>query len=123
MRHMRVGWVIAVLAAALSLSAGAQAATPTEIYKDYADNGRLDGTYSRAELDAALKDAVLQGYGNPSVNQALGQEAGQTASAGRQAGSLPFTGTDLVLMVLGGGALLLLGLTLRRVGRVDKAKI
>src|SRR5439155_10559791 len=54
-------------AAALVFASAAIAATPTQIYRDYADNGRLDGHYSRSDLDRALKDAVLQGYGNANV--------------------------------------------------------
>jgi hypothetical protein len=106
----------AAVLAALALGGTAGAATPTQIYKDYADNGRLDGNYSRSELNAALKDAVLQGYGNQVVEAGLGPAAGNKNVAGR-GGTLPFTGTDLALMVLGGGALVILGLALRRLGR------
>ena len=51
-----------------------KALSMSQIYRDYADNGRLDGTYSRADLDRALKDAVLQGYGNQNVQPALQQQ-------------------------------------------------
>lgn len=40
----------------------------------------------------------------------------RTGAAGA-AGALPFTGLDLVLLVLGGGLLLAAGLTIRRVAR------
>ena len=114
MRHLLAPLV--VIATALVLAAGAFAsATPTQIYKDYADNGRLDGTYSRQELDAALKNAVLQGYGSP--NLASGLRSSAAAAAAGKSSSLPFTGTDLALMVLGGGTLLLIGLGMRRLGR------
>lgn len=65
---MRQGFnrtVIAVFAAALVIAPGALAATPEDIYKDLADNGRLDGTYTQAELQAFLQNASVQGYGNP----------------------------------------------------------
>ena len=114
---MRRFIVLAAAAATLVFASVAAAATPTQIYRDYADNGRLDAQYSRADLDRALKDAVLQGYGNPSVQTGLGTAAG-TAGASQQSGSLPFTGTDLALMVLGGGGLVLVGFGLRRLGRV-----
>lgn len=57
--------VIAVFAAVLMMAPGAFAATPEDIYKDLADNGRLDGTYTQAELQAFLQNASVQGYGNP----------------------------------------------------------
>ena len=112
MRRLLV--VLAAGAAALILSPAAFSATPTQIYRDYADNGRLDGTYSRADLDRALKDAVLQGYGNQNVQPALQQ---QLSAAGGAKGGLPFTGLDLTLMIVGGTALLLTGAGLRRVAR------
>jgi hypothetical protein len=110
MRRLLMG--IAAGAAALMLVPAAPAATPTQIYRDYADNGRLDGHYSRSDLDRALKDAVLQGYGSPNVQPALQQELGESAGAG--SGALPFTGLDLALLVVGGSALLLTGAGLRR---------
>jgi hypothetical protein len=102
-------------AAALVLASAALAATPTQIYRDYADNGRLDGHYSRSDLNRALKDAVLQGYGNQNVQPGLQQEL-QGGAAGVKSG-LPFTGLDLTLMVVGGTALLLTGAGLRRLAR------
>ncbi len=102
-------------AAALVFASVAIAATPTQIYRDYADNGRLDGHYSRSDLDRALKDAVLQGYGNENVQPGLQQEL-QGGAAGANAG-LPFTGLDLTLMIVGGTALLLTGAGLRRLAR------
>jgi hypothetical protein len=105
----------AAAAAILVFASVALAATPTQIYRDYADNGRLDRQYSRSDLDRALKDAVLQGYGNQNVQPALQQ---QLEAAGAVKGSgLPFTGLDLTLMVVGGMVLLLTGAGLRRVAR------
>jgi hypothetical protein len=99
------------------------AATPQQIYKDYADNGRLDGHYSKSDLNRALKSAVLQGYGSPNVNTGLAPSAQQqvaavsSAQTGGSGGGLPFTGVDLAFMVAGGGMLVLLGLGLRRAAR------
>ena len=112
MRLLLIG--IAAGAAALVLASAALAATPTQIYRDYADNGRLDGHYSRSDLNRALKDAVLQGYGNQNVQPGLQQELGQV---GAKSGGLPFTGLDLTLMVVGGTALLITGAGLRRLAR------
>jgi hypothetical protein len=107
---------------------GAFGATPQQIYKDYADNGRLDQSYSSADLKRALKDAVLQGYPDqtsgaglaPTIKKKL--SSGVAASpkslpAAKRAGALPFTGLDLALMVTGGLGLLLLGAGLRRFAR------
>ena len=69
MRRGRIATgAIAVIAAALFVVPTAFAdATPQDIYKDLADNGRLDGTYSQAELERFLRDASVQGYGSPIV--------------------------------------------------------
>jgi hypothetical protein len=108
-------WLVAG-AAVLALAPAALSAPPGQIYRDYADNGRLDGHYSRGDLTRALKDAVLQGYGNENVQPGLQEELTQVAGAGAQ-GGLPFTGLDLTLMAVGGVALLLTGVGLRRVAR------
>jgi opacity protein-like surface antigen len=110
--------LLSVLAAATVFVSAAVAATPTQIYRDFADNGRLDGNYSRADLNRALKDAVLQGYGNQNVQPALQQKL---AVSGAEAGGLPFTGLDLTLMAVGGALLLLTGAGLRRLAR-DRQK-
>ena len=44
--------VTVLLAIALLAASAASAATPTQIYRDYQDNGRLDGHYSVADLQA-----------------------------------------------------------------------
>ena len=66
MRRGRIITAVAALAGAAVVGVpGALAATPQQIFKDYADNGRLDGTYSKSDLSRALHDAVLQGYPPP----------------------------------------------------------
>jgi hypothetical protein len=108
----------------MAWAAPVQAATPRQIYLDFADNGRLDGTYSPAELRRALEDAAIAGYGGPDavvlrptverrLNRVLGAQATSQAPAG-QGGALPFTGVDLMLIVAGGGTLLACGLAIRR---------
>ena len=124
---MMVVTVACALAAVVG-APGALGATPQQIYKDYADNGRLDQSYSSADLKRALKDAVLQGYPEqtsgaglaPTIKKKL--SSGVAASpkslpAAKQAGALPFTGLDLALMVTGGLGLLMLGAGLRRFAR------
>lgn len=125
LRGRIVTTVVAGVAAALLAVPGALAATPREIYRDYADNGRLDKAYSRSDLERALNNALLQQYQKPEqggleaeINERISRQG--IASAGRVS-ALPFTGVDLALMAFGGGLLLLLGASLRRAAR-NKAK-
>ena len=119
-----------VLAAALMIAAPiATAATPEDIYRDYADNGRLDQAYTPAELQRALKDAVVQGYGGPSgktlkptvkktISEVKSEEKDvQPVPPVKKEGGLPFTGLDLALITFGGASLLLFGAGLRRFAR------
>lgn len=123
---------IAVLGAlsllALLAASTAASASPREIYADFADNGRLDQTYSTSDLQRALSDTTIQGYGQPTVKsgllpaiqQQLGVAGGSTGSgsSGSSGGTLPFTGVDLALLTAGAALLLLLGVGFRRLGRV-----
>jgi hypothetical protein len=131
--------VVFLSAAALIAATGALAASPQAIYRDYADNGRLDGKYSSSDLDRALTNAVVQAYGNdkqkglkPAVEKQIKNTKGQTSggqsngsqSAGgtspaavKTSGGLPFTGLDLSLITLGAFGLILLGAALRRFAR------
>ena len=107
---------------ALAVSTTAFAATPSQIYADYADNNRLDRQYSDADLQGALNSAVVQGYGRPTVTpgfrtavkQQLNEDVAETA---QPRSTLPFTGIDLALLTAGAVALLLLGWGFRRIGR------
>jgi hypothetical protein len=124
MRRGRIITAVTAFAAAVAVGApGALAATPQQIYKDYADNGRLDGHYSKADLQRALKDAVIQGYKPatsvaPAIKKKISSPssgvAGAKLPAAKKQGALPFTGLDLALMTVGGFSLLLLGAALRR---------
>jgi hypothetical protein len=124
MRRGRVIVSVLAVSVGLMLTPGAFGASPQQIYRDLADNGRLDKQYSKADLQHALKDAVFQGYG-PQKQGELGAAAGRSSKgqgpsalgATTKKGGLPFTGLDLALIVIGGVGLLLLGLGLRRVGR------
>ena len=121
---MKWGRCFAVIVVAAVLAPAAVAATPAQIARDLADNGRLDGNYTKAELRAALVNPTLQGYPSATVptraeiQRQVGkrQEKRQRNRAvGR--GGLPFTGLELAL-VFGGGALLAGGgVAVRRFGR------
>ena len=59
MGRTRIGIAVGILSVTAVIAAtGALAATPQEIYRDYADNGRLDGKYAPADLDNALRSAA-----------------------------------------------------------------
>ena len=120
--------VTSLAAAALISAPGAAGATPQQIYKDFADNGRLDKAYTNAELKAAIKDASLQVYPSPqvgvtlrpTVSNVLGAQrtAGKSPLAtARRSGSLPFTGAELTIFALVGIALVTSGVLLRTTAR------
>jgi hypothetical protein len=128
-------------AAALIAAPGALSATPEEIYRDYADNGRLDGNYPAADLEKALENAAVQAYTpntgglKPAVEEEIdnspsggtttgatpgGTSGGQTGggtSPVQASGGLPFTGIDLSLIAAGALGLILLGAALRRAAK------
>jgi hypothetical protein len=112
-----------ITAAALVATGTASAASPQQIYGDLADNGRLDGRYTRAEIERALdlpkilgSDARPRSVRRPSL--ARGSEAREPQvtrePARAQSRDLPFSGLDLALLTTGAGPLLLIGFALRR---------
>jgi len=116
---------IAALAAgtALLLVGAAAAATPQQIsqriFADLADNGRLDGKYTRAQIDRALHTPSLRGYeeAQPTRRPATVRAEAPSAEGGRGF-SLPFSGVDLALLGAVGAPILLLGASLGRLARV-----
>lgn len=121
-----IGGIVAAAVVALFMAMPALAATPGQIYKDYADNGQLDGNYSASDLQRALKDASVQGYGSPVVIIKMKQKpkggvgGEKTPPRGTQPvprGGLPFTGAQLGLFTIVGFALVGSGLLLRLTGR------
>ena len=116
MRRRFLIWAAsACVVVSLSAAPAAFGATPQQIFKDYADNGRLDHTYSHSDLLRAQKDAALQGYPRVGVQGAVEKALG--AQAVKSKGGLPFTGLDLALLAAGGALLLVAGTGLRRLGR------
>lgn len=104
---------------ALILAAPASAVSPQRIYADLADNGRLDGRYSRADLERALNVRRALGR-DPRPKPNVRRPAAAGNKPAKESGArLPFTGLDLALLIVGGFPLLLLGLgvRLRRTGR------
>ena len=122
---MRRGALTATVAAglgALLLTANAGAAPPQQIYRDLADNGRLDRTYSRADLDRALNNPSLPAYARPerapsSRPQTRPVPAVVPTASVDHGRALPFTSLDAALFGAVGGPLLLLGAGMRRYAR------
>jgi len=110
----------------LALAAPASAATPRQIsqriFADLADNGRLDGRYTRAQINRALRSPSLQVYEQPRRSPAVVAPTALPPS-GSGGGSLPFSGLDLALFGGVGGPLLLLGASLGRLARVKPEEL
>ena len=119
------GAVTATLASvlgALLLTGSAGAATPQQIYRDLADNGRLDRKYSRADIERAFgSNPSIPAYARPDqvprTPQARPAPAVVATDSVDDGRSLPFTGLDAALFGAVGGPLLLLGAGMRRFAR------
>jgi hypothetical protein len=137
-KYGRVAALAAGCVVALIAVSGALGASPQTIYNDYADNGKLDRTYSKRDLQGALKSAVVQQYGHgqtqglkPAIKTKITKKPTTmvtktqpkpaqgvlAATPVKKSGGLPFTGLDLGLIALGAVSLLLFGATLRRLAR------
>lgn len=107
--------VLAVFAILLVAAGPAAAATPQQIYKDLADNGKLDAKYRRADVARAFNlERVIRTDRQPPTRRPAAFTTRPTSPAKRSSGRLPFTGLDLALLTVGGGPLLLIGIGLRR---------
>ena len=113
MAKIFVGLAIAILLV-FTLCSIALAASPQDIYNDYADNGKLDHHYTRAELEAYLNDAALHQYGDPDVIGPL-DDLVKDMLAGTEE-TFPFTGYDWMLGLGAAVVLVAGGLALRRLG-------
>ncbi|MCE5253296.1 MAG: hypothetical protein LLG45_03650 [Actinomycetia bacterium] len=97
------------------ISGVALAATPQDIYDDFAADGRLDGTYTEAEFQAYLNDATVHGYGDPGIIAGLDKKVIEILG-GRE--TFPFTGFEVAFASLAMLALVGVGVGLRtRAGR------
>jgi hypothetical protein len=119
--YRRLAAVGATAALALVGAGSAFAATPQQIYRDLADNNRLDGTYTRAEIARALNpstvvrtDALQQARVPRKPIAVHEDEARSSTAADRSDRRVPFSALDVALLVAGGGPLLLIGAGLRR---------
>jgi hypothetical protein len=100
----------------LACAGPAAAASPQKIYKDLADNGRLDGRYTQADIERALNlDRVVgTDQRRPAQAEARAPVTPTPRQAERSDPAIPFTGLDIALLIVGGGPLLLIGIGLRR---------
>ncbi|HEY6962942.1 MAG TPA: hypothetical protein VI408_13720 [Gaiellaceae bacterium] len=110
---------------ALAPSAFAGGGSPRDICNDLQD-GKLDGSYTPAQIAAFQNDATMQGYcgsiAQAAAPAALGVRGTTHPRSGvspivattRRSSTLPFTGTDLGVFALLGMALVGMGLLLRR---------
>ena len=90
--------------------------SPQDIYNDYADNGKLEGTYTDAELQAYLDDATVHQYGDESTTDEL--DALVTSMLTDESRSeFPFTGMEMGLMAIGALVLIGAGVVLRKASR------
>jgi hypothetical protein len=92
------------------------AASPQRIYQDLADNGRLDGKYSQADLSRALnlQQVVKTDKAQPAPSVRPRPTPAPAARPKRSNRRVPFTGLDAALLIVGGAPLLLIGAGLRR---------
>jgi hypothetical protein len=108
---------LGTLALLLVLSGVALAATPQDIYNDFAADGDLDGSYPAAELQAYLNDATVHQYGDQAVLAALDSRVNDILAGRTSRGTFPFTGFEILIAGLGGLALLGGGLAIRRTAK------
>jgi hypothetical protein len=138
MGRNRLQWaVIGLTAVFLALPAQAFGAGPSEIHRDYLDNGRLDGKYTKAELEKALRSPLFQGYEQPTVREEVRSEIAERQTPPSQApqsddepqgdvaqvgvgGSLPFTGLELAFIAGAGILLLGVGFAFRRLSASNR---
>ena len=107
--------VLAVLAMLLVAAGPAAAATPQQIYKDLADNGKLDAKYRRADVARAFNlERVIRTDRQPATRRPAAVTPRPTPPGEHSSSRLPFTGLDLALLTVGGGPLLLIAIGLRR---------
>jgi hypothetical protein len=89
------------------------------IFADLADNGRLDGKYTKKQINRALHAPSLRGYERPApVRRPAVVRSTPPVATSASEESLPFSGLDLALFAAVGGPLLLVGGSLGRLARL-----
>ena len=96
-----------VVVLVLTMSSVALAATPQDIYNDYAEDGVLDGTYTDEELEDYLNDPTIHAYPSDIVD-----ELDKIVRELLDRDEFPFTGFQMLLAgvavvaLVGGGVAL-----------------
>ena len=103
----------AVVLLFFAFSGVALAATPQDIYNDYAQDGQLNGTYTDEELQAYLNDAAIHQYGDPAIIAKLDLLVASMIDRDE----FPFTGAQLALIAVIAVVLITGGIVLRRLTR------
>jgi hypothetical protein len=116
---LRIAVVAVVAAVALVIVPMASAASVDQIVQD-AKDGQIDGSYSRADLNAALSSPLLKTYGGTNGVDAVKSALGSQTEGTSGSGDLPFTGAEMVTFAILGSTLLVAGFVLRRTGRRDE---
>ena len=136
MQKKRLIMLVAVLAITITVPASAFAADATPVITDVAKDGRVDGTYTKAQLNAALKSPLLKQYGGTGAVEAVTTKKAAPAksTSGQKqvssvappatgtASKLPFTGLEALLFGGIGLGLAGAGGVLRRLGRDPEAR-
>jgi hypothetical protein len=108
---------------ALAFAGSASAATPQRIYRDLADNGRLDHHYSKGDINRALHMPSLQRYELDKSDTGPVPARLNASSSPEKPRAIPFTGVDLALFGGVGGPLLILGAGLGRLVRLREQEL
>jgi hypothetical protein len=119
------------------MAGSALAATPQDVYNDFAADEKLNGPYTMAELEAYLDDATVHQYGsegvlgpldslvtkilgiwrenpNRSWQAVLALATTSAADKPNERRKFPFTGFEMFLAGMGGLALIGGGIAVRR---------
>jgi hypothetical protein len=107
----------------LAFAGPASAATPQRIYRDLADNGRLDHHYSKRDINRALHMPSLQRYELDKRDSRPASPTLTVSSSPDRSRAIPFTGIDLALFGGVGAPLLILGAGLGRLVRVREQEL
>ena len=105
-------FLVAVVSLFLMANGVAFAADPKVIFDDYVEDGRLNGHYTRAELEAYMTDEEIDMYADAPELDAMIQEMLDSENAQHE--SFPYTGAPVGLMVLASAGLVAAGLGLHR---------
>jgi hypothetical protein len=106
--------VATTIAMTLLVAGSVMAATPQDIYDDFADNGKLDKTYTQTEINAYLNDAQIQQYGDPNIIRDLDNLLNSRDT-------FPFTGFQMMLAGIVAVVLISGGVALRFISRPRKS--